>query len=96
MAPGADMRVSAERSEAARNFANKVWNAARFVLMNLKGEVGGVDPAQLNAAEKWILSRMNRAIRTVTQHLQGNDLGLAAQAVYDFAWSEFCDWYIEL
>jgi len=96
VAPGADMRVSAERSEAARNFANKVWNAARFVLMNLKGEVGSVDPAQLNAAEKWILSRMNRAIRTVTQHLQGNDLGLAAQAVYDFAWSEFCDWYIEL
>ena len=96
VAPGADMRVSAERSEAARNFANKVWNASRFVLMNMEGRPGDIDDTQLLAHEKWILSRLNQAIRQVTGHLQGNDLGLAAQAIYDFAWSEFCDWYIEL
>ena len=96
VAPGADMRVSAERSEAARNFANKVWNASRFVLMNLDGEPGAIKPDSLNAAEKWILTRLNRAIRAMTSHLLGNDLGLAAQVIYDFAWNEFCDWYIEL
>ena len=96
VAPGADMRLSTERSEAARNFANKIWNASRYVLMNLTGEAGRITPALLNMPEKWILSRLNRAIRAVTDHLHGNDLGLAAQVVYDFAWNEFCDWYIEL
>jgi len=96
VAPGADMRLSTERSEAARNFANKIWNASRYVLMNLTGEAGRITPALLNMPEKWVLSRLNRAIRAVTDHLHGNDLGLAAQVVYDFAWNEFCDWYIEL
>ncbi len=96
VAPGADMRVSNERSEAARNFANKVWNASRFVLMNMDGVPGAVDVNQLQTPEKWILSRLNKAIKAVTGHLKGNDLGLAAQVIYDFAWNEFCDWYIEL
>ncbi len=96
VAPGADTRVSTERSEAARNFANKIWNASRFVLMNLDGKKEGIDLPKLQAPEKWILSRLNRAIRLMTTHLNGNDLGLAAQVIYDFAWNEFCDWYIEL
>ncbi|NLX83332.1 MAG: valine--tRNA ligase [Clostridiales bacterium] len=96
VAPGADMRVSSERSEAARNFANKVWNASRFVLMNLDGVPGAIEPKLLRTPEKWILSRLNQAIRQVTNHLKGNDLGLAAQTIYDFAWNEFCDWFIEL
>ncbi|MDI9519686.1 MAG: valine--tRNA ligase [Bacillota bacterium] len=96
VAPGADTRVSTERSEAARNFANKVWNASRFVLMNLDGQKEEIDLHSLQAPEKWILSRLNRVIRTMTAHLNGNDLGLAAQEIYDFAWNEFCDWYIEL
>jgi len=96
VSPGADMRFSKEKTEAARNFANKVWNAARFVLMNL-GEGGdAARPGPNTAPEKWILSRMNRAVREVTAHLDANELGLAAQKLYDFIWSEFCDWFIEL
>lgn len=96
VAPGADMRISNERMEAARNFANKIWNASRFVLMNLDGTSRTIDDSLLNTNEKWILSRLNRAIRSMTGHLEGNDLGLSAQVMYDFAWNEFCDWYIEL
>lgn len=93
---GADMRFSREKAEAARNFTNKIWNAARFVMMNLDDGAKAPDPASLNVPEKWILSSLNRAIREVTGHLEGNEHGLAAQKLYDFAWSEFCDWYIEL
>ncbi len=93
---GADMRFSREKAEAARNFTNKIWNASRYVLMNLMDEAEPPDPINLNVPEKWILSGLNRTIREVTGHLEDNEHGLAAQKLYDFAWSEFCDWYIEL
>ena len=95
VSPGADSRFSREKTEAARNFANKVWNAARFVLMNLEGPEA-LDLQGLSGADKWILSRTNKAIQQVTQQLESGDLMLAAQSLYDFAWDEFCDWYIEL
>ena len=93
--PGADSRFSREKTEAARNFANKIWNAARFVMMNLKGE----EPLNLQGlkpADQWILSRMNSTVQQVASHLDSGDLMLAAQGIYDFAWDDFCDWYIEL
>ncbi len=95
MGPGADSRFSREKTEAARNFANKIWNAARFVMMNLKGE----EPLNLQGlkpADQWILSRMNSTVQQVASHLDSGDLMLAAQGIYDFAWDDFCDWYIEL
>ncbi len=100
VAPGGDVRVSSEKFEAFRNFANKVWNAARFVLMNLNGEapapLASIDNALLEAPDRWILTKLNEAIRGVTAGLDTYDLGLSAQKIYDFAWSEFCDWYIEM
>jgi len=100
VAPGGDVRVSGEKFEAFRNFANKVWNAARFVLMNLAGEapapLAAIDPALLEAPDRWILTKYHQAIRGVTAGLETYDLGLSAQKIYDFAWSEFCDWYIEM
>ncbi len=95
VSPGNDTRYSTEKVEAARNFANKVWNASRFVLMYAKDkeELAGKD---LLLPDKWILSRSHEAIREVSAHMEDGDFGLAAQKIYDFAWSEFCDWYIEL
>ncbi|MHC1785985.1 MAG: valine--tRNA ligase [Christensenellales bacterium] len=95
ISPGADTRFSQERLEAARNFANKVWNAARFVLMNLEGEESLAGKA-LGLADKWILTRAGETAREVAGHFERCDHGLAAQKIYDFAWGEFCDWYIEL
>ena len=95
ISPGADTRFSIERVEAARNFANKVWNAARFVLMNLEGEET-LEGKSLGLADKWILTRAQEAAREVGEHLEHCDHGLAAAKIYDFAWGEFCDWYIEL
>ena len=95
VSPGNDTRYSRDRVEAARNFANKVWNASRFVLMNVN-ERKEFDPAKLETADKWILSRLQEAIRDVSDHMEDGDFGLAATKIYDFAWSEFCDWYIEL
>ena len=92
---GADTRFSDEKVEAARNFANKVWNAARFVLMNLEGEES-LEGKELSAADKWILSRCGKAVREISAHFEHCEQGLAAQKIYEFAWSEFCDWYIEL
>ena len=94
VAPGNDLNFSTERVEAARNFANKVYNASRFVLMNLEGEQA-LEGKALTLADKWILSRLNACIRDMTANLEGCDLGLAAQRIYDFAWSELCDWCIE-
>ncbi|MDD3882379.1 MAG: valine--tRNA ligase [Eubacteriales bacterium] len=95
VAPGNDMRYSTEKVEAARNFANKIWNASRFVLMNMD-KPESLDESELTLPDKWILSRYNKAVRDVTVHMDDCDLGLAAQSIYDFAWGEFCDWYIEL
>ena len=95
ISPGADTRFSQERVEAARNFANKVWNAARFVLMNLEGEES-VEGKSLGLADKWILSRTQQAVQLMDLHFTQCEHALAAQTIYDFAWGEFCDWYIEL
>ena len=94
--PGNDMRFSGDKVESARNFANKIWNASRFVLMNMGDEAENLEGKTLSAADKWILTRLNDTIREVSAHFEDYDLGLAAQKIYDFAWSEFCDWYIEL
>ena len=97
-APGNDMRFYMERVEASRNFANKVWNASRFIMMNLeKAEVPGEMPKdQLPAADKWILSKVNTLAKEVTENMDKYELGIAVQKVYDFIWEEFCDWYIEM
>ncbi|MBF8984461.1 valine--tRNA ligase [Lutibacter sp. B2] len=96
--PGNDMRFYTEKVEANRNFANKLWNATRFVLMNL--DVEGLNKEDckkdLTLADKWILSRMNTVVKEVTDNLEKFELGMAVQKVYDFIWSEYCDWYIEL
>ena len=95
VSPGNDTRYSREKVESARNFANKVWNASRFVLMNVNERKDFV-PAQLETADKWILTRLQEAVRDISAHMEDGDFGLAATKIYDFAWSEFCDWYIEL
>ena len=95
VSPGNDTRYSKDKVEAARNFANKVWNASRFVLMNVD-ERHAIDPAQLTLADKWILTCFQDAVRDMTAHNEEGDFGLSASRIYDFAWSEFCDWYIEM
>ncbi len=96
-APGNDMRFSMERVKASRNFANKVWNASRFIMMNLgEDEVLEADLSSLTAADKWILSKVNRLAREVTANMDSFELGIAVQKIYDFIWDEFCDWYIEM
>jgi valyl-tRNA synthetase len=94
---GSDMRFVTERVESNRNFANKIWNACRFILMNTEGaEVKLGLPAELLAEDKWIISKYNTLCRDVTDNLERFELGIAAQKVYDFIWDSFCDWYIEL
>lgn len=101
-APGNDMRFYWERVENSRNFANKVWNASRFILMNLENEDGSekniTEPAisDLNDADKWILSEVNTLAKDVTDNMDKYELGIAVQKVYDFIWEEYCDWYIEI
>ena len=94
-APGNDMRYYPERVEASRNFANKIWNAARFVLMNIDIEEITL-PDSPKMEDKWILSRLNSTVKEVTDNLEKFELGIALQKLYDFVWDEFCDWYIEL
>ena len=95
--PGNDMRFSDEKVEASRNFANKIWNAARFILMNLgENEKAPHIPENLAIEDKWILSQYNELIKAVTESLEKYELGLAVQKLYDFIWDVFCDWYIEL
>ena len=97
VAAGSDQRYFPEKVESARNFANKIWNASRFVLMNLEGvELRPIGELELDATDKWMLSRLGRAVREVTANIEEFELGIAAQKVYDFIWSDFCDWYIEL
>ena len=94
---GSDLRFYDEKVESARNFANKIWNASRFVLMNLKDvELKPLGELALDAADRWILAKLNRTIGEATANLEEFELGLAAQKVYDFIWSSYCDWYIEL
>ena len=96
-APGNDMRFYWERVEASRNFANKVWNASRFIMMNLDGvDVKEPSTEELHTADKWILSRVNTLAKDVTENMDKYELGIAVQKVYDFIWDEFCDWYIEI
>ncbi len=97
-APGNDMRFYYERVEASRNFANKVWNASRFIMMNLEhaGDLANLDMTKLTQADQWILSKVNSLIREVTENMEHYDLGIAVQKIYDFVWEEFCDWYIEM
>lgn len=96
-APGNDMRFYYERVEASRNFANKVWNASRFILMNMEGrEIALPQKADLSPADRWIMSRCNRVVKEMTENMDKFELGIALSKVYDFIWDEFCDWYIEL
>ena len=106
-APGNDMRFYNERVEASRNFANKVWNASRFIMMNMEQaeeKTGARDwevsyneiKEQLEPADKWILSKLNTLVRDATDNMEQYELGIAVQKVYDFIWDEFCDWYIEM
>ena len=96
-APGNDMRFYFERVEAARNFANKIWNATRFIMMNAEKSPAPVErPENLTQADKWILSRVNEVVRDVTENMEKYELGIALSKVSDFAWDEFCDWYIEM
>ena len=96
-APGNDMRFYMEQVEASRNFANKIWNASRFIMMNLPEE-GVTEPKkeELLPADRWILSRLNTVVREVTENMDRYELGIAVQKIHDFIWDEFCDWYIEL
>ncbi len=96
--PGNDMRFYDERVESARNFANKLWNASRYMLMNLEGFDKSFKPeeADYTLADRWILSRYARTVRDVTENLDKFELGEAGRMIYEFIWNEFCDWYIEL
>ena len=96
-APGNDMRFSYEKVEAARNFANKIWNASRFILMNMDGKtVTRPEDQDLAPVDRWILSKMNRLVSEVTENMEKYELGVAAAKIYDFIWDELCDWYIEM
>ena len=93
--PGNDMRFYTERCEAMRNFANKIWNASRFLMMNLTIDQCQL-PDKLELEDKWILSKLNSVIPEITENMERYELGVAAQKVYDFIWDSYCDWYIEL
>jgi len=94
--PGNDMRFYWERAESSRNFANKIWNASRFVMMNLEGFEQQGKPDKLTLADRWILHRYQQTVRDVTINLERFELGEAARQLYEFIWNEYCDWYIEL
>ena len=93
--PGNDMRFSTEKVESSRNFANKIWNASRFIQMNLTIDKAEL-PAELALEDKWILSKYNDLVKAVTENIDKYELGLAVQKLYDFIWDNFCDWYIEI
>ncbi len=96
-APGNDMRFYMERVEASRNFANKVWNASRFIMMHMGDqEIHPVAESALEAEDRWILSKKNQLVKDVTENMEQYELGIAVSKVYDFVWNEFCDWYIEM
>lgn len=96
--PGNDMRFYTKRVEANRNFANKLWNATRFLMMNMTDEItdSNFDLEKLHYEDKWILSKLQKVIKSITEKIEKYDIGLAADDIYDFIWSDFCDWYIEI
>ena len=97
ISPGNDTRFSTEKVESSRNFANKIWNASRFILMNIDGhDVPNSLPVELSMEDQWILDSFNRVVGEVNENLEHFELGIAAQKLYDFIWDQFCDWYIEL
>ena len=96
-APGNDMRFYWERVEASRNFANKIWNASRFIMMNMeKADTAEVDLSKLTQADRWILSKVNTLAKEATENLEKFEMGIAADKIHSFIWEEFCDWYIEM
>ena len=95
-APGNDMRFYYSRMDNSRNFGNKLWNAARFVMMHIGDSEPKLDKSKLTSADKWILSKVNTLAKEVTDNLDNYELGIAVQKVYDFIWDEYCDWYIEM
>jgi valyl-tRNA synthetase len=95
-APGNDMRFYYERVEANRNFANKIWNASRFIMMNMEGKEVTDASASLEPVDRWIISKLNSLVKEVTDNMESFELGIAVQKIYDFIWDEFCDWYIEM
>ena len=95
-APGNDMRFYYERVEANRNFANKIWNASRFIMMNMEGKEVTDAGCDLEPVDRWIISKLNTLVKDVTENMEKFDLGIAVQKIYDFIWDEFCDWYIEM
>ncbi len=95
-APGNDMRFYYERVEANRNFANKIWNASRFILMNMEGKSVTDASSYLEPVDHWIISKLNHLVKEVTENMENFELGIAVQKIYDFIWDEFCDWYIEM
>ena len=96
IAPGSDTRFTEGKIESCRNFINKLWNASRFVIMNIREGDDLSFPTRLNGADKWIMTRLNDVIKEVTINLNKYEIGLAAAKLYDFTWTEFCDWYIEM
>ncbi len=97
VAAGSDMRFSDEKIEGARNFMNKIWNASRFVLMNAEGKtISNVKDCKLSSADKWIIGKLNKTVKEVTINMEKYEMGVALAILYDFVWSDFCDWYIEL
>lgn len=95
-APGNDMRFYYERVEANRNFANKIWNASRFIMMNMEGKDVTDAGDTLEPVDRWIISKLNSLVKEVTDNMESFELGIAVQKIYDFIWDEFCDWYIEM
>ncbi len=96
-APGNDMRFYWERVEASRNFANKIWNASRFIMMNMeKADTDSVELSRLTQADRWILSKVNTLAKEATENLEKFEMGIAADKIHSFIWEEFCDWYIEM
>ena len=94
--PGNDIRYMPEKLESSSNFANKLWNASKFVLMNLEDYDGIYDEKDLCKEDKWILSKLNTLVKEVTNNIDNFDIGVSTQKIYDFIWNEFCDWYIEI
>lgn len=95
-APGNDMRFYHERVEANRNFANKIWNASRFIMMNMDNKQVGDASDSLEPVDRWIIAKLNKVVKEVTDNMESFELGIAVQKIYDFIWDEFCDWYIEM